>query len=138
MALLAGDRLLHLIHDQHHIALGLIHHLAEGLRQGGATGCPQLLQRLAHSGLHQDRGTGSGVAPEIHIDHHRPLGFQFRHQVGAQEGGLAGASHPGQEQAGAQPLIQHPRPQQAAGQLSGQAGAAVDLRHALVASRGEA
>ena len=36
VTLLGGDRLLHLIHDQHQIGAGLIHQLGEGLSQSGA------------------------------------------------------------------------------------------------------
>jgi hypothetical protein len=44
VALLGGDRLLHLIHDQHQIGAGLIHQLGEGLRQSGAPVFPELGQ----------------------------------------------------------------------------------------------
>ena len=91
----------------------------------------------AHDGVHKHGRAHFGVAPEVHVDHDSSLGLQLRHQIGAQKGGFAGAPQAGEEQAGAQRLIEHPWMQQAAGQLGGQLGAAEHLGHDLGRSRTE-
>ena len=82
--------------------------------------------------MDQRRGAGLDVAPEIDVDHHSTPGLQLRHQIGAEESGLADAPRTGEKQPGAQAFIQHSRPKQAAGQLCGQLGAAKHLDHGLV------
>ena len=52
VALFAADRLLHLIHDQHHVAAALIHHLRQRLRQGGSTLFPEALQLKPEAKAH--------------------------------------------------------------------------------------
>ncbi|WP_193915924.1 hypothetical protein [Cyanobium sp. LEGE 06113] len=44
MAPFGGDGLLHLVHDQHHITFGLVHHFGEGLGQRRSARFAQLLQ----------------------------------------------------------------------------------------------
>lgn len=52
MALFGGDGLLHLVHDQHHITVGLVHHFGEGRGQGRSARFAQLLQLKPEAKAH--------------------------------------------------------------------------------------
>ena len=99
---------------------------AEPLQQR-RSGCREQPQRLTQCPLHQRRGAGLGVAPQIHVDHHRSPPLQLQQQISAQKSGFASTPEPREEQPRSQTLVQDARPQQAARQLSGQLGAAEEL-----------
>ena len=137
-----AQRLLHLVHDQHHIHPGFGHQFRVCLRQRGTAGRAQvfnlkaqgqahgpqvqplealqqaragglhLLQRGAHGVQHQGGRALAAVGPQVHIHHECTARFQRGHQVLPQEGGFAHAAYARQQHARAHVHVQGRRLQQ--------------------------
>ncbi len=141
-AIFGAQRLLHLVHDQHHIHPGFGHQFRVCLRQRGTAGRAQvfnlkaqgqahgpqvqplealqqaragglhLLQCGAHSVQYQGRRALAAVGPQVHVHHQRTTRFQRWHQVLPQEGGFAHTAYARQQHARAHVHVQWRRLQQ--------------------------
>jgi hypothetical protein len=82
--------------------------------------------QIAEHGLdgaqHQPHGAGLRLGPEVDVDDDGALRFQRGNEVLLEKGGLADAAEAGNEQSGAQALVEHARAQELPGHLSSESG----------------